>query len=74
MYLCHKWGLQLNKVYACGDSGNDMDMFRDPINGIVVGNRSEELSHLKSRNKLYISKEYAAAGILEGLKAYGVKK
>jgi sucrose-phosphate synthase len=74
LYLCHKWGLQLNKVYACGDSGNDMDMFRDPINGIVVGNRSEELSHLKSRNKLYISKEFAAAGILEGLKAYGIKK
>ena len=74
LYLCHKWGLQLNKVYACGDSGNDIDMFRDPINGIVVGNRSEELSHLKSRNKLYISKEFAAAGILEGLKAYGVKK
>tara|TARA_B100000795_G_scaffold269620_1_gene259607 strand:- start:1683 stop:3842 length:2160 start_codon:yes stop_codon:yes gene_type:complete len=74
LYLCHKWGLQLNKVYACGDSGNDMDMFRDPINGIVVGNRSEELSHLKSRKKLYIAKEYASAGILEGLKAYGVIK
>jgi len=74
LYLCHKWGLQLNKVYACGDSGNDMDMFRDPINGIVVGNRSEELSHLKSRKKLYISKQYASAGILEGLKAYGVIK
>lgn len=74
LYLCHKWGLQLNKVYACGDSGNDMDMFRDPINGIVVGNRSEELSHLKSRKKLYIAEKFASAGILEGLEAYGIKK
>ena len=54
LYLCHKWGLQLNKVYACGDSGNDIDMFRDPINGIVVGNRSEELSHLKSVSISYM--------------------
>jgi sucrose-phosphate synthase len=73
LYLCHKWGLQLNKVYACGDSGNDMDMFREPINGIVVGNASEELSHLRTRKKLYVAKQYAAAGILEGLKHFKLK-
>lgn len=71
LYLCHKWGISLNKVYACGDSGNDMDMFRDPINGIIVGNMSKELHHLKSRKKLYIADEYASAGICEGLKFYG---
>jgi sucrose-phosphate synthase len=65
--------LQLNKVYACGDSGNDMDMFREPINGIVVGNASEELSHLRTRKKLYVAKQYAAAGILEGLKHFKLK-
>lgn len=73
LYLCHKWGISLNNVYACGDSGNDMDMFRNPINGIIVGNRSVEIQHLKSRKKLYIAKEYAAAGILEGLKFYNFK-
>lgn len=73
LYLCHKWGLQLNKVYACGDSGNDLDMFREPINGIVVGNASEELKHLKTRKKLYVAEKYAAAGILEGLEYYKLK-
>ncbi|MDG1517654.1 MAG: HAD-IIB family hydrolase [Flavobacteriales bacterium] len=73
LYLCHKWGLQLNKVFACGDSGNDMDMFREPINGIVVGNASDELSHLKTRKKLYVAKKFAAAGILEGLEYYNLR-
>ena len=71
LYLCHKWGISLNNVYACGDSGNDMDMFRDPINGIIVGNMSKELHHLKPRKKLFIAEEFASAGILEGLKFYG---
>lgn len=71
LYLCHKWGISLNNVYACGDSGNDMDMFRDPINGIIVGNMSKELHHLKSRKKLFIADEYASAGICEGLEFYG---
>ena len=71
LYLCHKWGISLNNVYACGDSGNDMDMFRDPINGIIVGNMSKELHHLKSRKKLFIANEYASSGICEGLKFYG---
>ncbi|MFT6716255.1 MAG: sucrose-phosphate synthase [Saprospiraceae bacterium] len=71
LYLCHKWGISLNNVYACGDSGNDMDMFRDPINGIIVGNMSKELHHLKPRKKLYMADDYASAGICEGLKFYG---
>lgn len=71
LYLCQKWGISLNQVYACGDSGNDMDMFRDPINGIIVGNMSKELHHLKSRKKLFIANEFASAGICEGLNFYG---
>lgn len=73
LYLCHKWGIQLTKVYACGDSGNDTDMFRDPINGIIVGNMSSELRHLKPRKKLYLADGNAAEGIIEGLKHYKFK-
>jgi len=50
-----------------------MDMFREPINGIVVGNASDELSHLKTRKKLYVAKKFAAAGILEGLEYYNLR-
>jgi sucrose-phosphate synthase len=73
LYLCHKWGIPLTKVYACGDSGNDTDMFRDPINGIIVGNMSDELRDLKPRKKLYLADGYAAEGIIEGLESYGFK-
>ena len=71
-YLCHKWSISLRDTFAAGDSGNDIDMFRGPIRGIVVGNKSEELNHIKSNSNLFIGKEPAALGILEGLKHFGL--
>ncbi|GAA5224693.1 HAD-IIB family hydrolase [Membranihabitans marinus] len=72
-YLSQKWAIPLSNVIACGDSGNDLDMFRKPIRGIVVGNRSEELKYLKEDEFLYLSENNAAEGIVDGLKHYGFK-
>ncbi len=71
-YLCHKWSISLRDTFAAGDSGNDIDMFRGPIRGIVVGNKSEELCDIESNSNLFIGNEPAASGILEGLKHFGL--
>lgn len=70
-YLSQKWSIPLANVIACGDSGNDMDMFRKPIKGIIVGNRSKELNYIKEDEYLYLAKGRAAEGIMEGLRHYG---
>lgn len=72
-YLSQKWSIPLANVIASGDSGNDMDMFRKPIKGIIVGNRSKELRYLKADEYLYLAKAKAAKGIVEGLRHYGYK-
>ncbi len=73
IYLCHKWNIPMDQVFAAGDSGNDLDMFRGDIKGIIVGNHSQELSELEPSQNLYIADKFAAAGISEGLQHYGFK-
>ena len=73
MFLCHKWSIPVNRVYAAGDSGNDLDMFRGPVRGIIVGNRSAELGSLKPKHNLFLATREGAAGITEGLDHYGFK-
>ena len=71
MFICQKWSIPLDCVYAAGDSGNDIEMFRGAIKGIIVGNRSEELKDLEPGDNLYITQNEAASGISEGLNYYG---
>ncbi len=71
-FLCHKWSINLRDIIASGDSGNDLDMFRGPIKGIVVGNRSSELDNLEASKNLFLAKGTAAEGILEGLEYYNI--
>ncbi len=73
-FLCRKWAIPLSNVIAAGDSGNDIDMFRGPIKGIIVGNRSEELADYQTTKSIYVAKNAASSGILEGLKHYKVIK
>ena len=70
-FLCQKWSIPMQNVYAAGDSGNDLDMFRGPIKGIIVGNKSEELEGLSPNKNLYLANGIAAEGICEGLAHYG---
>lgn len=73
-FLCHKWAIPLSSVLAAGDSGNDIDMFRAAIKGIIVGNRSAELADYETTKNIYVAKNPASSGILEGLKYYKVIK
>jgi sucrose-phosphate synthase len=73
-FLCHKWAIPLSSVIAAGDSGNDIDMFRSSVKGIIVGNRSVELAEYKTTKKIYVAKSSASSGILEGLKHYKIIK
>ncbi|MBE0586162.1 MAG: hypothetical protein IH612_20660, partial [Desulfofustis sp.] len=39
--------------------------------GLVVGNHSVELEHLRDRPNIFFSPEHYAAGIIDGLQHYG---
>jgi sucrose-phosphate synthase len=70
-FICQKWSIPMDCVYAAGDSGNDLEMFRGPVKGIVVGNRSQELDFIKPGKSIFLAENPAAEGITEGLIHYG---
>ena len=57
---------------VAGDSGNDEDMIAGHARGLVVDNYSEELEPLKNRSNIYFSDQEYAAGVIDGLKHYGL--
>jgi sucrose-phosphate synthase len=69
-YLAYKWQVPLSHFLVCGDSGNDEEMLRGDIRGVVVGNYSPEIRHLKGRRNIYFAKAPCAGGIIEGLSHY----
>ena len=66
-YLSYKWNTPLSSFLACGNSGNDEDMFRGDVCGLVVGNAEPELDHLRGRRKIHFAERSFAGGIIEGL-------
>lgn len=71
-YLAYKWGLPLENFLVAGDSGNDQEMLVGNTQAIVVGNYSPELQALKGMHSVYFASRHFAAGILEGLRHYGL--
>ncbi len=69
-YLSYKWNIPLRNILVSGDSGNDEDMLRGEVLGVVVGNYRPELKKLKGLRNIYFAPGYQAAGILEGMKHY----
>ena len=70
-YLMNKFDFSPRDVMVAGDSGNDEDMINGRARGLVVGNHSDELSHLKNKRNINFSRECYAAGIIDGLRHYG---
>jgi len=71
-FICRKWNIPINSIFAAGDSGNDIDMFMPAVKSIIVKNHTKELLpyiHLKNN---YLSEGVAAVGVLEGLKHFKV--
>lgn len=73
-YLAYRWNIPMENVLTAGDSGNDEDMLRGEILGVVVGNHSEELEKLKGKRRIYFARNTHANGILEGIKHYDFLK
>lgn len=68
-YVADRFSLVTENVIVCGDSGNDLDMFKAGFKGIIVGNAHAELKNYQSVNAYHASREYSA-GIIEGLKHF----
>lgn len=71
-YLQYKYEFLPRHVMVAGDSGNDEDMLSGRMRGLIVGNHSEELEHLKGSPRTYFAKGTYAAGIIEGLQHFGL--
>lgn len=71
-YVAQRLEIDPMNVVTCGDTGNDLDMMRAElgVRGIAVGNAAEELKRFKAPH-VYHAIAFHAAGIQEGLKAYG---
>lgn len=70
----HQWlNIAPERVVVAGDSGNDIEMFRPPYKGIVVGNADAQLKALQGEG-IYQATKHHAAGVLEGLAYWGVLK
>jgi len=71
-YLQYKYEFLPRHVMVAGDSGNDIDMLSGRTRGLVVGNHSTELEHLKGSPRTYFAEGRYAAGIIEGLHHFGL--
>lgn len=70
-WLTRLWGAAAERVAVAGDSGNDLEMLTGPFRGIVVGNHAPELDALRGRRGVHVSEAAYAAGVREGLRAWG---
>ncbi|WP_303901039.1 HAD-IIB family hydrolase [Thiohalomonas denitrificans] len=69
-YIAAKWGIPPERMVVAGDSGNDIEMLRGDILGVVVGNYSRELERLRGEPGIYFAEAHYAFGVLEGLRHY----
>ncbi|RJX33690.1 MAG: HAD-IIB family hydrolase [Desulfurivibrio sp.] len=69
-YIKYKWEISPENVMVAGDSGNDEDMLRSRCRGLVVGNHSRELEHLRGKRGIFFSRHRYAGGIIDGLIHY----
>lgn len=71
-YLAFKWGISINRMVVAGDSGSDLDMLAGQTLGIVVANHSPEVEFLRGRDRIYFAQRPFAAGVMEGLRHFGL--
>jgi len=68
-YVADRFGLRAEDVIVCGDTGNDLDMFKAGFKGIIVGNAHAELKNFEGENAYHAIGQYSA-GIIEGLRHF----
>jgi sucrose-6F-phosphate phosphohydrolase len=69
-HLLEVWGVSRANALACGDSGNDLDLFEaEDLPSVIVGNAEPEVREDRIRGDLLHHSRYPfAAGVLEGAK------
>lgn len=72
IFVARHFNVPKGRVIAAGDSGNDLGMFEAADHAIAVGNARRELRHNAPRYKTYFARAAHAAGVHEGLQAFGV--
>lgn len=73
-YIGNKWHIPLHQTIVFGDAGNDLDMFTGATRGVVVGNHSPEMEVLRDMKRVHFSDQPSAAGVLDGLRHFGIMK
>ncbi len=71
-FIRYKYEYSPRYVMAAGDSGNDEDMLVGKSRGLIVANHSDEMEKLKGKANIYFSPKSYAAGIIDGLRHYGL--
>ncbi|MCW8803233.1 MAG: HAD-IIB family hydrolase [Ignavibacteriaceae bacterium] len=69
-YLAYRWNILYENILVAGDSGNDSEMLKGDLLGVVVANYSSELESLKGQNRIYFASRKYAGGIIEGIGHY----
>ncbi|MBE9042879.1 sucrose-phosphate phosphatase [Pleurocapsales cyanobacterium LEGE 10410] len=72
-FLRQRWDIAPEQTIVCGDSGNDIAMFKGEEKSLIVGNAKPELLQWYEANSSennYLAKSACAGGILEGLKHF----
>ncbi|AFN74552.1 sucrose-phosphate synthase [Melioribacter roseus P3M-2] len=69
-YIGYRWNIPYDSILVAGDSGNDEDMLRGELLGVVVANYSKELEKLIGRRRIYFASKPYAAGVIEGIQYY----
>ena len=65
-WLADQWKIPPQQVIACGDSGNDLPLFKQGFLGVVVENALPELRELTGPG-IYHARMGFAAGVVEGM-------
>ena len=74
LFVAEAYGMPLDQIVAAGDSGNDAEMLTCGVQAVMVGNYSQELASLRDDPAVYVASAKYAAGVLEGLRHYGMGK
>jgi sucrose-phosphate synthase len=73
-YLALTWNIPFENILVAGDSGNDIDMLKGEMPGVVVGNYAPEMENIKGIKRVYFAKGCYADGIIEGIGYYNFLK
>lgn len=78
-YVAERYGLDGDRVFFAGDSGNDLDALLSGVCGVLVGNtpedvrtQAEEERKRREDARLFVANAFYGDGIIEGLRHYGL--